>query len=67
MTRFFVRRLILIVLTLFVVMGVDAVRRFWPDYRLKNLYSRTAVIGLLVIWVLVLGHDDGKTIIYFGF
>jgi D-alanyl-lipoteichoic acid acyltransferase DltB (MBOAT superfamily) len=59
--------LVNIFIALFVVMGVDAVRRFWPDYRLKNLYSRTAVIGLLVIWVLVLGHDDGKTIIYFGF
>lgn len=56
-----------IILALLTVMAVDAVRRFRPDYMLKGLYSRTAAIGALLVFIILMGHDEGRTIIYFGF
>jgi len=56
-----------VMMAMAVVFGVDAARRFFPDYEIRGLYPRTAVIGLLAMLVILMGHEEGRTIIYFGF
>ena len=56
-----------VVFSLAVVVCVDMVRRLYPDFRFRGLYTRIALVGIMIVLVMVMGHDEGKTIIYFGF
>lgn len=56
-----------VVLALLVVGAVDFVQRFRPQVQLRSLALRTASIAALLVLVLLLGHDEGRTFIYFRF
>ncbi len=56
-----------IIVGLVIVLTVDACRRFFPEFRLRSLFARTASIGILIILAILMGHDETKTFIYFRF
>jgi alginate O-acetyltransferase complex protein AlgI len=52
---------------LVVILAVDAVRVFRPGFVLRHVEGRAALIFLLVLAVLLFGHEQNRAFIYFRF